>query len=247
MENNKDQANSGSESKKSASNTGLHGADSEECNKISPGKSQASRNNGRKSKGPKTARGKSISRWNSLKHGLYTKSLIILEGKHLTEYTDYEQLLQEIMEELKPTRVEDRLAIEKQVMDTWRLRRSFKFELTATEKEHDGMASICMPNVLRYSVMAHRQWTESHQQLCEIRERTEHEVDTGQVETEATAAGDEPPEEQNVPGTGVLVAGLEEVGTDHGGCYGEVKQSAQMLKPLAPQSVTGDSAGEGVA
>jgi hypothetical protein len=171
----------------------------------SSAKSETARKNGQKSRGPKTARGKSISRWNAVKHGLTAKRLLISEGKHLNEYADYQQLLQELLEELQPTRVEDRLAIEKQVMDAWRLRRSFKFELTVTEKQYDGMASICMPNVLRYSALVHRQWAESHRQVCEIRQWTEQQLDNEEQIAADSAAAPEPTnaesseEEHDVP------------------------------------------------
>lgn len=46
--------------------------------------------------------------------------------------------------------VEDLFAVDKHIADAWRLRRSFRCELSETEKPDNGMLSPAMPNVLRY-------------------------------------------------------------------------------------------------
>jgi len=172
---------------------------------ISSLKSETARQNGSKSKGPKTLRGKNISRCNSLKHGAYAQSLLILEAKQLPGYADYETLLKELLEELSPSCLEDQLMIEKHVMDVWRLRRAFRFELNTSEVKYDGMGSPLMPDLVRYCAMVHRQWSESHQRLCEIRERIEREADAealGEDSPESPVA--EPLEEQDSPGNALM-------------------------------------------
>ena len=70
-----------------------------------------------------------------------------------------------------PISVEDLIAVDKAITDAWRLQRSFRFELSETEKLDNGMLSPAMANVLRYVNLAARQFDKSHARIKEIREQ----------------------------------------------------------------------------
>ncbi len=87
-------------------------------------KIQASRTNGLKG-GIKTAEGKSISRWNSLKHGILRQSLAA-EEKEV-----FEEVLTEFIEQLKPFGVVEEILVERLVICYLKLKR-----VSVAESEH---------------------------------------------------------------------------------------------------------------
>ena len=133
-------------------------------NSSTPAKAAAARDNGRKggTKSPK------ISRFNAVGHALNTKKLSILEGRHLPEYGEYASLHAELTRMLSPLTVADSVAIDKFIADAWRLRRAYRFELSATEKTDAGMLCPGMPNLLRYLNSANRQFADSYARIKEI-------------------------------------------------------------------------------
>ncbi len=83
----------------------------------------ANRLNAQKSTGPKTAAGKSVSSQNRFKHGLYAQKNII-DSLHLKEDpAEYEELLNSLIEELKPQTAFQRLLVCKIANALWRSRR----------------------------------------------------------------------------------------------------------------------------
>lgn len=154
---------------------------------LSSRKAESARANGRKG-GTKNP---AISRWNALRHGRYAEKLSILEGKHLPEFGHFKQMDEDLQHDLGDVPLEDRIAAEKFVVDTWRLRRCARFELEATERNHHGMAGVDMPNVLRYSGMVHRQWEQTLRHLKQIRQRVA-EASTERPACEAAGALDTP-------------------------------------------------------
>jgi hypothetical protein len=138
-------------------------------NSSTPRKAAAARVNGRKG-GTKSP---DISRWNALTHACSAKKLSITEGKYLPEYGVYAALHAKLIKSLGPgpISVEDLIAVDKAITDAWRLQRSFRFELSETEKLDNGMLSPAMANVLRYVNLAARQFDKSHARIKEIREQ----------------------------------------------------------------------------
>ncbi len=96
-------------------------------------KRRANQENGRKSRGPKTACGKSHSRWNSFQHGFFAKDLSIVKGKHLPDYEDFVKLHKALREELNPQSVTEELLVENFAVNCWRRARSLKYEFEITE------------------------------------------------------------------------------------------------------------------
>lgn len=130
-------------------------------------KAAAARINGRKggTKNPE------VSKWNSLGHALTAVKLGVLEGKHLPEYGDYVALRAELVRLLSPVSPLDLLAIEKFTIDAWRVRRAFRYELSATEQPDAGMSAPGMPTLLRYLQLANRQFDASYARILEMCER----------------------------------------------------------------------------
>jgi hypothetical protein len=80
---------------------------------------QANRRNAQKSTGPKTTRGRAVVRWNSLKHGLTARTLI-LPGE---SRADYKALLHSLEAALQPTTPWERRLVTQSAKTTWLLRR----------------------------------------------------------------------------------------------------------------------------
>lgn len=95
---------------------------------------QANRENAKRG-GVKTANGKSVSRYNAVKHGLLSKE-VLLEGEQ-------EEVLQEIgkrmRSELKPATEIEYVLVDRIVANTWRLKRAMKVE---KEMFYDGIHSM---------------------------------------------------------------------------------------------------------
>lgn len=132
------------------------------------------------------------SRWGALHHCLNAKKLTILEGKHLPEHGEYAALHAALVKALSPCSIAEFIVIEKFVTDTWRLRRTFRFELSATEKPDADMSSAGMPNLLRYMNSANRQFAESYERIKEICERKHASAATHQAAAAHALSGEEP-------------------------------------------------------
>jgi hypothetical protein len=91
---------------------------------ISERKLEANRRNGAKSHGPVTEEGKSVSRWNALKHGLTSRNLVIQGGPAKESLPEYEHLLTCLREELKPASMLAEILLEEIAGCYWRIRRA---------------------------------------------------------------------------------------------------------------------------
>ena len=85
----------------------------------------ASRANGRRSRGPKTAEGKSRSRGNALRHGLRATSLAVLPATTSGPATE---LIEAVQQQLAPSDVIEAECAEGIAMALWRLRRARHLE-----------------------------------------------------------------------------------------------------------------------
>ncbi len=87
-------------------------------NGSSPRKIEANRRNAKMSTGPKTARGKSISSWNSTRHGLLAKRLPELYGQNKEHFA---RLLRNLRQDLQPVGILEEVLVEKIAREYWRL------------------------------------------------------------------------------------------------------------------------------
>ena len=88
----------------------------------------ANRRNAQKSTGPKTRRGKAVSKMNALKHGLLS-SEVLVRGKHARESKrEFRAFQERFWEHFKPVGPVEEILVNKVVNLGWRLRRVLKAE-----------------------------------------------------------------------------------------------------------------------
>jgi len=98
----------------------------------------ANQQNALLSTGATTAEGKAIVARNAVKHGIFTKDLIISIGEHKENVTDYQELLNNLTISLNPTDQLQSLIVEKIAIDYWRLKRVLRFEAGSIRKTNDS-------------------------------------------------------------------------------------------------------------
>jgi len=142
--------------------------------------------------GPKTPRGKSIARWNAMKHGATAKQLFIQRGPHLPEYEKYRQLAEELQQEFAPgAYLEDKVLVQKFVSDAMIAERSDRLLQRLLPQANETVACEAAPNSLRYIALGQRRFLESLGEIRKLRKRVE-ETETAEAEAAAEPkAGDE--------------------------------------------------------
>jgi hypothetical protein len=88
----------------------------------------ANQKNAQLSTGPRTAFGKAIVAKNAIRHGIFTKDLILTSGSERESEDEYLEILQNLMDCLCPSNQLESLLVEKIAVDFWRLRRTIRFE-----------------------------------------------------------------------------------------------------------------------
>jgi hypothetical protein len=132
-----------------------------------PHRSEASRQNGRKSRGPKTEEGKNRSRCNALKHGL--RAALLLEAGNQEENTALGALRATLEQQFSPRTVEEQLLLESLVHALWQKQRGLQFE--ARELRHDLVFhGPVMDRILRYATAADKRLFRSLAELKRLHE-----------------------------------------------------------------------------
>ena len=135
-------------------------------------KRRANQENGRKSKGPKTVRGKSHSCWNSFQHGFFAKNLSIVGGKHLPDYEDFVELHDALREELNPQSVTEELVVEDFAVNCWRRARSLKHEFEITERDYAFLTCATgLATLVRYQTAVGRELAQADDAIKQMAER----------------------------------------------------------------------------
>jgi hypothetical protein len=131
----------------------------------------ASRNNGARSRGPRTAAGKAKSARNALKHGLCAKRLLIVPEE---DAAAFEALQAQLLAELAPVGALQAVLAERIVSAVWRLRRADRLEaevLAFRRAENgdlglalmrDGNGTRSFETVLRYRNAAIAEFLRAH-------------------------------------------------------------------------------------
>jgi len=96
----------------------------------SPSQIEASRQNGRKSSGPKSIKGKNRTRLNAQKHGLFSQEIIIESAGERLE--DFEQFKRKIWDDYQPAGAMEELFVTDIVENAWRRLRVRRCETTET-------------------------------------------------------------------------------------------------------------------
>jgi hypothetical protein len=89
---------------------------------------RANQQNAQLSTGPVTSEGKMIVASNAIKHGIFTKDLIITSILGKEEESEYHEMLSNLINCLSPQNQMESLLVEKIAIDFWRLRRVIRFE-----------------------------------------------------------------------------------------------------------------------
>ena len=100
---------------------------------------EANKQNALLSTGATTLEGKKAVSKNAIRHGIFTATLVIGDGMEQESLSEYQELLQNIKEGLKPTDQIESLLVEKIAVDFWRLRRVIQFESHCISDDRYGM------------------------------------------------------------------------------------------------------------
>lgn len=88
----------------------------------------ANQQNAQLSTGPMTEKGKAIVSSNAIKHGIFTKDLILSSDIGQENENEYLEVLANLEDSLSPCNQIESLLVEKIAVDFWRLRRTIRFE-----------------------------------------------------------------------------------------------------------------------
>jgi hypothetical protein len=103
---------------------------------VSQARAEASRKNGAKSRGPRTAEGKARSSKNALKHGLRAQKYVVLSQEDAAEFAQFQAAL---LEELAPVGVLQTVLARRIVIAAWRLARADRMEAELLEfRSYEG-------------------------------------------------------------------------------------------------------------
>ncbi len=97
---------------------------------VSMRKAEANRQNALKSTGPRTSRGKALSRQNAIKHGLFLKSTTDFEALQEDPH-EYEDLLAALWDQYQPVGRAEELEVDRIAQCWWRLQRASRYENAA--------------------------------------------------------------------------------------------------------------------
>ena len=153
---------------------------------ISTPRSEAARRNGAKSRGPKTEEGKLRSSQNSVKHGMYARS-IVLPGESQEEY---DQLRDQYLAEFTPTGPAEHHEVETMLNAEWRIRR-FRYMETAAiaeqmpnhrEYPHDAQVAVSynwsegtVKNVYQFEPRLQRDYDRALRRLLDLQKKRKNE------------------------------------------------------------------------
>ena len=126
---------------------------------VSNARAEASRQNGAKSRGPKTPEGKARSAQNALKHGMRARKHLVLPDEDAAEFADLEAAL---VAELAPVGALQTVLARRVAVAAWRLARADRIEIELFEERRvasgglglalirDGNGARSFETLLRY-------------------------------------------------------------------------------------------------
>ena len=135
------------------------GAASRAAVPVSHARAEASRKNGARSRGPRTAEGKARSAQNALKHGLRAQKYLVLPEEDAAEFAEHEAAL---LAQLAPVGALQAVLARRVVIAAWRLARADRIEVELFAEHHlpggglglalirDGNGTRSFETLLRY-------------------------------------------------------------------------------------------------
>jgi hypothetical protein len=130
-------------------------------NGSSPARIAANRRNAQKSTGPKTPQGKTMSSWNSTRHGLLSKRLPFLFGRSKKQFS---RLLRSLQQDLEPVGTLEEVLVEKIAQEYWRLSVAAWHEAEDLSREKP-FQHTSIDRILRYQTTTNRQLFQAMNQL----------------------------------------------------------------------------------
>jgi len=133
----------------------------------------ANQHNAQLSTGAITEEGKIIVAKNAIKHGIFTKDLIIGGENGKENVEEYNQILNGLIQNLAPVGQMEQLLVEKTAVDFWRMKRVLRYETAHIRKNSDGYlfnddpAMKCLPDsyivktIMRYERFLQRSITQN--------------------------------------------------------------------------------------
>jgi hypothetical protein len=103
---------------------------------ISKKQLEANKKNAQKG-GVKTSEGKTIVKYNALKHGLLAKEVVITIGEGAENLEEFDALLEDLKTQLAPAGTLEEMLVEKIAVAYWRLRRAYRYEVGLIRSELD--------------------------------------------------------------------------------------------------------------
>ena len=97
----------------------------------------ANQKNALLSTGPVSPEGKAMVACNAIKHGIFTRELIIDKGDGREDGQEYSELLSNLVQSLSPRDQMQQLLVEKIATDYWRLRRVLRYETGSIRQNLD--------------------------------------------------------------------------------------------------------------
>jgi len=104
---------------------------------------ETNRTNALKSTGPRTARGKRNTRFNAVKHGFFSRQIVLSSKKIGEDPTEFEALLRKLRQHYDPADISEEIQVEIIAVCLWRERRALRCELgevghaRAVNRRHD--------------------------------------------------------------------------------------------------------------
>lgn len=139
-----------------------------QANGASPLRAETSRQNGRKSRGPKTRDGKNRSRRSAIKHGLRAETLL-LEAGNQDENTALQALRARLEQQFLPRTVEQQLLLETVVHALWQKQRGLQFEARELRQDLVFHGPV-MDRILRYGTSADKRFFRSLGELKRLQQ-----------------------------------------------------------------------------
>jgi hypothetical protein len=138
----------------------------------SPRKIAANRSNSKQSTGPRTARGKSHSRWNSHKYGIMAKALLVVDGPGAENVAEFNKLLDGLRQSWQPKGKREESLVETIAICDWRMARSLRAEAGLISRgvviDNAGQA----PEIVALGLVLGRDETDERER--ELKEITSH-------------------------------------------------------------------------
>ncbi len=140
---------------------------------------QSSRANGAKSKGPATTAGKARSAGNAMRHGILSKTIVLVKE----DPAEFQALVDQYLERFEPQDHLEHQAVEEMALLQWRLRRIRRIETELVDKhaeDWEGPDEGCVANAFegmtssitvleRYEARIHRMYHRAYKHFYELR------------------------------------------------------------------------------